>query len=92
MKHILLAAGLALAAAPAAQDGCRQHYDVVTGRVYDCGDPAGEGHPYFPSWLANPAPAGPNARFGAWAGIAIDGSEGPLWGRERSPGIAYQAS
>ena len=22
----------------------------------------------------------------AWAGIPIDGSEGPLWGRERSPG------
>src|SRR6516164_11000019 len=50
VKHILLAAGLALAAVPAAaQDGCRQHYDVVTGRVYGCGEDTGGRYPYRPS-------------------------------------------
>jgi hypothetical protein len=50
MKHFVIAAGLALAAVPAAaQDSCRQHYDVVTGRVYGCGEDTGGRYPYRPS-------------------------------------------
>ena len=57
VKHILLAAGLTLAAvSAAAQDGCRQHYDVVTGRVYGCGEDTGGRYPYRPSQPATPAP------------------------------------
>src|SRR6516164_1957663 len=56
MKHFVIAAGLALAAVPAAaQDGCRQHYDVVTGRVYGCGEDTGGRYPYRPSQPATKA-------------------------------------
>jgi len=56
MKHFVIATGLALAAVPAAaQDGCRQHYDVVTGRVYGCGEDTGGRYPYRPSQPATKA-------------------------------------